>query len=297
MHWNILRRFTPIFLAVLLIASPAHANVILPLWMLSWGAMFLALLPIIVIEAIVIWVRAGTLFWQSGLAASVGNLASTLIGIPVAVILHAMLRARVDDTPKRLRTAWEKIRMVVWHVPYVYDEEGRVPDWMWPGGCLVLMVPFFLASWLSEFWVAQLLLGDNSAWRLGHAIFEANLVTYGILAALLSALLMWCIRNPNLESASSAGSEPVSKPADPWRLANEQAKRGITNLVAEETQIVCRCQVRSRISGRSWRLANAQAKDGMTRLRAAETIIDRQRLLGAAPNIRRFEDAYDEKAA
>ena len=187
--------------------------------------------------------------------------------------------------------------MVVWHVPYVYDEEGRVPDWMWPGGCLVLMVPFFLVSWLSESWVARNLLDGYPARGLDQAVLEANLVTYGLLAALLSALLVWCIRNPNLESASKAESEPLSEPADPWRLANEQAKRGIANLVAEETQIVRRHQVRSRLSNRSWRLANAQARDGITRLRAAEAIIDQQRLIGTAAIVRRFEDDYDEKAA
>ena len=203
MSRKILRQFTPIFLAVLLIASPAHANTILPLFFMSWMAMVLALLPIIVIETIVLSVRAGTSLWESVIVATVGNLASTFIGIPVALILHAIFRASLDDTPKRLRTAWEKFRMVVWHVQYAYDEEGRLPDWMWPSGCLVLMVPFFLASWLSESWVARILLDGYSARGLDQAVFGANLVTYGLLVALLSALLVWAIRNPSVPNVSN----------------------------------------------------------------------------------------------
>ena len=300
MSRKILRQFAPVFLAVLLIASPAHANTILPLFFMSWMAMVLALLPIIVIETIVLSVRAGTSLWESILVASVGNLASTFIGIPVALILHAIFRASLDDTPKRLRTAWEKFRMVVWHVQYVYDEEGRLPDWMWLGGCLVLVVPFFLASWLSESWVARILLDGYSARGLDQAVFGANLVTYGLLVALLSALLVWAIRNPSAEVAWDGELEPVFELDDPWRIANRRARRGIARLKAKEVKIARRYQARPMHSAdlhKSWRLANARARRGITWLKVAETSVDRQRLIRAAADIRRFEEASDAKAA
>ena len=240
MRRNIFRYGLSVFVAVLLFAPPAHANVgVPPLFFMSWVAMVLALLPIIVIETIVLWVRVETSFWESILAASVANLASTFIGIPVALILHAIFRATLDDTPKRLQTFWQKFRTVVWHVQYadVNDPEKRFPDWMWPGGCLVLMVPFFLASWLTESWVARSLLDTYPATGLDQAVFEANLVSYGLLVALLSALFVWAIRNPSIEDASNVDPEPVSEPDDPWRIANRRARRGMSRLKAAETRI------------------------------------------------------------
>ena len=264
MNWKILRQFVAVFLTVVLFAAPAHANAgVPPLFFMSWGAMVLALAPIIVIEMIVLWVRGETSFWEAGLAASVANLASTFIGIPVALILHANFRKIVGETPKGLQTLWQRFRMVVAHVQYVdvNDPETRIPVWMWPGGWLVLMVPFFLASWLSEVWITRILLGAYPATGLDKAVFEANLVTYGLLVALLSALLVLAIRHPSVEDASNADLEPDSEPDVLWRVANSRARRG------------------------------------MARLRMAETMIDRQRLIRAAADAQRSEDADIRNAA
>ena len=227
-----------VFIAVLLFAPPAYANVgVPPLFFMSWVAMVLVLLPIIVIETIVLSVRAETSFWESIVATSMANLASTFIGIPVALILHATFREYFGDTPKKLRTFWQKFRMVVWHVQYVLDHEERIPDWMWPTGCLVLMVPFFLASWVTESWVAIKLLDTYPATGLDQAVFAANLVSYGLLVALLSALFVWAIRNPSSEDASNVDPEPVFEPDDPWRIANRRARLGMSRLKAAENRV------------------------------------------------------------
>ena len=262
MRCNVLRYTIPMFLVVLLVSPPAHANVgLFPLWVVGWWAMFVALIPIIVIETIVLSVRAGTAFGESEFAATLGNLTSTVIGIPVAVIVHAILRDCVGDKPARVETAWQKVRMVIGHIQYEDGEAMRIPDWMWPAGCLVLMVPCFLASWLIESWIARMLMGDYPERVLDQAVFEANLVSYGILVALLSALLVWNIWKPSLASTSRAGLESVAEQRDPWRFANERARRGIA------------------------------------RLKVAEAEIARQRPMRVATDVQRYEDACAEKAA
>ena len=70
-----------IFGAALLVSTPAHANVMLPLVISGWLAMIPALVPIILIESAIL-MRIGSGMWQSLLAMSAANLASTLVGIP-----------------------------------------------------------------------------------------------------------------------------------------------------------------------------------------------------------------------
>ena len=69
----------PVFLCVLLFAPPAHANVMIPVIVAGWFGMFVALVPIIIIEWVVL-TRVGAHIWESLLAMSVANLGSTLAG-------------------------------------------------------------------------------------------------------------------------------------------------------------------------------------------------------------------------
>ena len=85
---------------------------------MSWMAMVVALIPVIIVETIVLSVRAGVWLWESVLATLVANLASTFLGIPMALILHWIFREFYSEEPERLQTFWQKFRMVVWHVQY-----------------------------------------------------------------------------------------------------------------------------------------------------------------------------------
>ena len=108
MNKNTWRWAIPVFLAVLAFAPPANANVFLPpLFFLSWVAMVLALIPVIIVETIVLSMRAGVWFWESVLTTLVANLATTLLGIPLALILHATFRGLYSEEPERLQTFWQ----------------------------------------------------------------------------------------------------------------------------------------------------------------------------------------------
>ena len=237
MRRNILNCAISVFLAVLLFAPPAHANMIMPIWFMGWMAMFMALIPIIVIEAIVLWFKASTGIWESGLAATLGNVASTVIGIPVAVTFHALLRIYFDETPDQVETAWQKTRMMVWHVQYDMSEGNSIPIWVVFGGCLILMFPCFVASWLSEAWVARLLLSDYPTQALDQAVFAANLMTYGVLVILLSGYAAWFKLTFSLDSNLRPDSDVDLELVDGPRLANESDKRGMARLTMTENKI------------------------------------------------------------
>lgn len=119
MNKNTWRWAVPVLFSVLAFAPPAHTNMgIPPLFFLSWVAMVVALIPVIIVETIVLSMRAGVWFWESVLTTLVANLATTLLGIPLALILHATFRGLYSEEPERLETFWQKLRMVIWHIQY-----------------------------------------------------------------------------------------------------------------------------------------------------------------------------------
>ncbi len=223
MRRNMLRCAIPIFLAVLLFSPPAHANVMIPVIVAGWFGMFLALVPIILIESVVL-ARGGAHIWESLLAMSAANLGSTLVGIPLAIVLEIVV---ATNTP-------------------LYDESWDPKDtwfreWMLPAGGVLLLVPFFLMSWWIEAPIAAWILDDLPTRFVDAAVRDANLVTYWLLATLLCLLLAFSVRDTHATVYGNRDreAEPEEDAAsiDPWTVANDHAKRGMASLRVAETWI------------------------------------------------------------
>jgi hypothetical protein len=261
-----LRCAIPIFLAVLLFSPPAHANAMIPIIVAGWFGMFLALVPIILIESVVL-TRVGAHIWESLLAMSAANLGSTLVGIPLAIVLEFVV---ATNTP-------------------LYDESGDPKDtwyreWMLPVGGVLLLIPFFLMSWWIEAPIAAWILDDLPTRFVDVAVRDANLLTYGLLAGLLGLLLALALRDTD---------------ASVYRNRDREAEY-VRSYATRQRDINLRHQPRPMHSiglHESWRLANEQARRGIASLGAAETRIDRKRLIHAVADVREFYDASDEKAA
>ncbi len=145
-------------------------------------------------------------------------------------------------------------------------------------GGVLLLIPFFLMSWWIEAPIAAWILNDLPVQFVNSAVRDANLVTYGLLATLLSAVLVMAIRKPSRAStsravqtrraskASAIGTEKAFEPADPWRFA-------------------------------PWQFANERARRGIARLRWVEANIDRHKLVHAAGDVRDELALEREKAA
>ena len=139
--------------------------------------MFLALVPIILIEWIVL-TRFGAQIWESLLAVSVANLGSTLVGIPLAIVLEIVV---ATNTPL-YEESWD-------------PKDTWIRDWMLPAGGVLLLIPFFLMSWWIEAPITAWFLDDLPTQFVDSAVRDANLVTYGLLAALLWVMHLLVVRD------------------------------------------------------------------------------------------------------
>ena len=273
---------------VLMFPAPAHANAVLPMIIVGWLGMIPALIPIILVESAML-MRTGAHMGESILAMSAANLASTLVGIPLAIILEGTIG---------VLTRGALYRGALYHESWDRNER-RLSKWL-PVGGVLLLIPFFLLSWWIEAPIAfRLLLDELPAGSVHHAVRDANLVSYSILALLIGGGLsraVWRSAQPR------ANERHVDSAAllDPWRIANRRAGRGIAKLKAKETKIARRYQARPMYSAdfhETWRLANEHARRGITWLRVAEKIINRQRQTASADFVRRTEDTKRDKAA
>lgn len=80
----------PFVLLLLFIPNIASANAMVPLLFLSMPFMLAALVPIIILEGWILYKRLGISFKKAVLACGVANVATTVIGYPLAGILMLM---------------------------------------------------------------------------------------------------------------------------------------------------------------------------------------------------------------
>ena len=187
--------------AMLSILAPttARADGGVPMLALLWPASWIALIPIVIIEA---WIarRIIGLAWKPALIrSSIANAVSTFIGIPLA--WGALLIAQIGLTGGRrtfgMYTLPQKLFVAIiqapWPKPYREDIYGHL-DWLIPSAAIVLLIPLFFASVYLERWAfdrkKQLEKGLVRSWS-----WKANLMTYGIMLFFLLFTLIYNITN------------------------------------------------------------------------------------------------------
>jgi hypothetical protein len=174
-----------IALTTLTLASPAaNADVGLPLVAAFLPPMWIAFVPIVIVEAVAVSRLLAVPFGLSVLSTFLGNLASTLIGIPVTWLVLAVLELLCCGSANGLSTFASKLYAVTvqapWLIPYEQDFW-----WMIPCALAVMAVPFFIASVLIEAPINRLLLKDAPTRTLWRATALANLASYAVLGLLL----------------------------------------------------------------------------------------------------------------
>lgn len=170
----------------------------LPMIFPAMYLMILALGPIIFIEAYMLR-RLGLSLERTVVSAAVANIASTAIGIPVTWFLLFGLQMVTGGTLGfHISPFWDTFLGVTWRAPWMMPGPPE-KDWMVPVAGIVLLVPFFFASWLVENWVvrftarnAMIAAGADpggAGGRIKRAVRNANLITYSLLAAFLLIIL------------------------------------------------------------------------------------------------------------
>jgi hypothetical protein len=167
---------------VLLFPGMAYANAGVPMLYLAMPAFLFSLVPIIAIETVYISKGLELSIGQSLKTVSISNLVSTLIGIPLTwCLLAAIQMISGGGGAYGIDSVVGKILAVTWQAPWLIPYENDM-NWMIPFAGLVLLVPFFFASWWSEYFVSKKLHSSLPSRKIKNKVRNANLITYTLLA-------------------------------------------------------------------------------------------------------------------
>jgi len=186
----------------LLAYPPLIADAGVPMIFLTLPAMVMLLIPVIVVEGYLCkkWLELTT--WQAMKSNAVSNLASTIIGIPFAWAVMYLVEVGF------IEVMGSNSRIQNWHSPLAsvimffvsaawIGALGPKSLWLVPAATLILLVPFFFASYGIEYLVIKQMVGvpeggpPNLTYpRVRVAVRNANLITYG---AMFLATSVWLI--------------------------------------------------------------------------------------------------------
>lgn len=175
---------------LLMFPQAAFANAGVPMLFLVMPVLVLSIVPIIIIEA---WYLQRRLQLPAGITAktvTLSNLASTIIGVPLAWIVLVVIQVLSGGgSSYGLDTLFHRVLTVTWQAPWLIPYEADL-DWMIPVAGLVLLLPFFLVSWWLEFLVTRSRHKDIDAVVVKNAVLNANIITYGLLSLIPLIMLL-----------------------------------------------------------------------------------------------------------
>lgn len=178
------------------LASDACANAGIPMLALTLPGMVISLIPIIFIEALILRRFIGDIsFWHSLKVMGIANLLSTILGMPSAWIVLVMIEMGYGLVLMSLNyqgipnSFLEKFLAVTIGAAWLGPSENEL-YWMLPTATLVLLVPFFFASWLFEYSTIKKLLKGHDRTTLWQATKLANIASYCLLGLVV---IIWLI--------------------------------------------------------------------------------------------------------
>lgn len=205
------RLLVPVSIVGVLIATPAFADAGIPLIACIHPGLWLALPVVILLEGLV---AAFVLRWKLGTATKVvviGNLLSTLAGMPLKWLLvwgltptasdflSAILRARNPLVTWENGTLLQKLAIGLINLPMDgWGPESSSLTRGWHYWC-VLLIPFFLLSVLVEWRVAVRLVAKENRTRAALWAWTANGLSYALLVGLfwrLYGYTWWWVARP-----------------------------------------------------------------------------------------------------
>ena len=173
-----------------LFASPACADSGVPMIFVTLPGMVIAIIPVIILETIVNRRIMKLSIGRTIGVTVVANLVSTFVGIPLTWLALAVLQIfSGGGRAYGLKTLSQKFLAVTWQAPWLipYGDDLR---WMVPAAMLALLIPFFLVSYFVEYYVIRRLLRQWDHLLVGEAVWNANLLSYGLLALVVLGFLL-----------------------------------------------------------------------------------------------------------
>jgi hypothetical protein len=172
---------------------PLLADAGLPMIILTLPAMVILLIPTVIVEGLLCRKWLGLTTWEAMKSNVVANLVSTIIGVPIAwaimlgVELGTMGLVDRSSTLQNLHSPLANAIFLFLSSAWIGPPEGK-NDWLIPAAILALLVPFFFASYGTEYLVMRFMVGVpvGGAPNVGYprvriAVRNANLITYGAM--------------------------------------------------------------------------------------------------------------------
>ena len=172
----------------MVLASPstASANAGYPMMLAVWPALWMAILPVIALEALIAAHVLGLRPLEALRISSVANAASALVGVPLTWVALALLRPNLEADWPPIGWRWRDAVLTTLGSPWLGGyEDGQT--WKVFAAGASLCVPFFLASVASEALVARRFLPIADRPRAWRWAWIGNASSYGIIVILLLA--------------------------------------------------------------------------------------------------------------
>lgn len=147
--------------------------------------MWLALIPIIVLEAVMVARSLGVPLRPVLAGTALANLASTVVGVPVLWSLLAAVEGIYFGSALGLSTLWTKLYAVTVQAPWLIPCEGQF-YWMIPAALAVLAVPFYVLSVVIETPIIRRIAALPRTTGTRKAVWQANLASYAGLGLLIA---------------------------------------------------------------------------------------------------------------
>ncbi len=171
----------------------AYANIGLPMIFITLPWMVLSLIPVIAVEGHICSRRLDLTAGKAIKVTTASNLTSTFIGIPVSWgILVALQMLTGGSGSQGIDTVLGKLLAVTWQAPWLIPYEKEL-YWMVPSAGMVLMLPYFFASWLVEYQVSRRLLPDKDRRDVKRTVLYANLASYALLELVIAGYLIYSV--------------------------------------------------------------------------------------------------------
>ena len=164
----------------------------LPMISVFLPAAWLMLIPIILIEAFIGLKVAKLTFRQTVYGATVGNLFSTLLGIPITWSVLAGIEGQWFGTAMGLDSFAAKLYAVTLQAPWLTPYEDDLA-WMVPAAVVFLAIVFWLMSVVSEYLILRIVLRIVKPAALWRWMWIANTASYVLL---LSFIFLLAILGP-----------------------------------------------------------------------------------------------------
>jgi hypothetical protein len=203
------------FLLVYSAATPAYADMGIPMLAWAWPWMIISLIPIIMIESLYIRRSLKLSFGRALKVMSIANIESTLIGVPITwvawviieIILGYMGTLVFENFHVSLPESASLLLALTVGAAWFTGAQSNL-YWMVPTASLVLLIPFFYVSWLFERRRTKRLLREYDPVNIKKATFIANLCSYGLLFAIV---LGWLIYSIAKKAVLNKGIEATGK--------------------------------------------------------------------------------------